>query len=176
MRPGYPPPATVLKRGMPIKASEYVLCLYARRDEAVEYTRETIAGPNGWSPAEHNCHDNVKAIAEMDSRYSPVNGWLVCDYGDEVAFIAHSILHDNDGRFIDITPPDGRPIRQYPFLIDDDEGYWPMANYSKTLYPLLLKCPAHDRSPKEIRRMVDETHAETHRHLFGGGTDGDGES
>jgi len=161
---------------MPIDASDCVRRLYERRGEAVEYTRETIAGPNGWSPTEHNCHDNVEAIAEMDSRYSPVHGWLVCDYGDEVAFIAHSILHDNDGRYIDVTPPDGRPIRQYPFLIDDDDGYWSMADYSKGLDPLLLKCPAHDRSPEEIRRMVDETHAETHSHLFGGGKDDVGDT
>jgi hypothetical protein len=92
--------------------------LYKRRHEAIAVPFGTIEGGE-WQPYRNECHRNVTLWCRYNPQYDAVRGWIVADYSDVglYKFFAHSVLHDQDGKLIDITP-NPSPYR-YPFLRHD---------------------------------------------------------
>src|SRR5438552_1049877 len=97
--------------------SEYAARLYARRGDAVTI-RDVRVQIGDWMPIPQDCHGNVATWIEYDKKSKPVYGWLVADYSGigSVSFFAHSIVENEEGELLDITP-NLLPYR-YPFIRD----------------------------------------------------------
>lgn len=109
----------------PLDPQEIGRRLYARRGEAV-ITKFAKAQIGDWKPNEHECHGNVTTWCEHHGKHKPVRGWLFFDYEDilpHVRFTAHSVIEDESGDLVDITP--SRASQPYPFIRaeEDDETF-----------------------------------------------------
>lgn len=95
--------------------SAYAVNLVSRLNEARYLPRAEMQGGN-WQPQPNMCHHNVTEYCELDSRFSPVRGWLFFDLPNEsyYKFVAHSVLKFPDGSIMDITPSNAGA--EYPFL------------------------------------------------------------
>jgi len=103
---------------------DYAAELYDRRGEGVIAPRQVIV-TGDFQPQPNQCHDNAVLLAQYDGRYTAAHGWL---YFDLVAparykrFAAHSVVENEHGQLIDVTPAPG--VALYPFirsgLSDDD--------------------------------------------------------
>jgi hypothetical protein len=92
--------------------------LYERRNEAVSIRRVRMRGGD-WQPDPNQCHRNVTLWCGWYPIYTAVRGWLVADYVDigRYRFFAHSIVENETGDLMDITP---NPASwSYPFLKHD---------------------------------------------------------
>ena len=95
--------------------------LYARRTEGV-ITRLAKAPPiENWRAREHECHWNVTNWCAFHPEHKPVRGWLY--FPLLVQFNTHSVIENEDGELVDITPT--RSSDQYPFIRaeEDEAGY-----------------------------------------------------
>ena len=96
--------------------------LYARRKEGV-VTKIASVEIGDWKPSEHECHGNVTTWCERNPQHKPVRGWLFFDFDDyfpHVRFVAHSVIEDENGNLIDITPVIS--FSRYPFIrAEEDE-------------------------------------------------------
>ncbi len=94
--------------------------LFRRRHETVPLKPGRVRDSN-WQPEPRQCHLNVEIWCDRQPKYTVVRGWLVADYSDEGVynFMPHSVIEDNKGNLIDITPtPMPCP---YPFLRHTEE-------------------------------------------------------
>ena len=126
--------------------TDYGRRLYERIQEAFDYDYEIVGVGEHWQPEAGMCHDNAATLSELDPTYRAVRGWLVCDYGANIGFISHSIVQDNDGRYIDLTPPKTILPWKYPFLTDGGEHYWEVSDYLARQPKQILNYPAEGRS------------------------------
>ena len=99
--------------------------LFARRSEAVIANYEQVS-VGDWQPTEHECHANVTYWCEFNTNYKVVRGWLYFDFGNCMRFVrftAHSVVEDENGLLIDITPTKASTL--YPFIRaeEDEEAF-----------------------------------------------------
>lgn len=94
--------------------------LYERRQEAAVVPFDERRGAD-WAPVENQCHYNVDRWVSEHPGTRAVRGWLVFDFEKTsmglvhvVRFTPHSVVEDEDGRLVDITPSGAS--RRYPFL------------------------------------------------------------
>lgn len=110
--------------------AKYAESLYARIDECQHIKRETIQ-LNDWQPVQNQCHANAMILETYGEGFSAVHGWLYLDYAgqtDFVRFVAHSVVKDQQGYLLDITPA-AIGAAHYPFIT---------ANLSNTEYEAVL--------------------------------------
>jgi len=102
-----------------ISRNEMAASLYKRRQMAVRIRRACVRSGD-WQPEPKKCHRNVEVWCSRHPNYMAVQGWLVADY-EELGiyqFFAHSVVEDETGNLIDITP---NPMPySYPFLRHDE--------------------------------------------------------
>ena len=149
-----------------IDLNEYASRLYARRHEAFDPDDRVVRGFDAWEPKPQFCHDNVSRFVGENSEYAAVHGWLVSDRADHFAFIAHSIIRDSAGVYINITHPPVSLPWKYQFLKDDDPDYWAIADSASRG---TIEYPAEGRSAEEIdarRREMDDENATALRKLL----------
>jgi hypothetical protein len=59
-----------------------------------------------WRPEPAQCHENVNAWVRNRPQYRTVRGWLVSEQGPGLYWLtAHSVVCDQQGKLLDITPP-----------------------------------------------------------------------
>lgn len=112
------------------KLAKYAQALYARKHECQIVPRDIIT-LNDWQPVQNQCHANVLILETYGQGYSAVHGWLYIDYdgkADFVRFVAHSVLMNDAGKLIDVTPAFAGS-EPYPFI---------SANISNTEYEDML--------------------------------------
>ncbi|WP_157158015.1 hypothetical protein [Bradyrhizobium genomosp. III] len=71
---------------------------------------------------EHDCHRNVDLFVSQNAGHRTVRGWLIFDFRNLfllglqpiVRFTAHSLIENEQGQKIDITP--SRASQPYPFI------------------------------------------------------------
>jgi hypothetical protein len=108
-------------------SEELAARLYQRRHEAIRLRRARLRGI-GWQPEAQECHRNAEIWCKLCSGFRHVQGWLVADYGYQTQFIAHSVVENEKGELVDITPNDLG--RDYLFL-RHQEGDGDFANFEK---------------------------------------------
>lgn len=89
--------------------------LYERRHRAVVVPFRDCSGLD-FQPTEQDCHANVGHWCRIHPEQEPVRGWLVIEHLDRgyCRFVAHSVVGDQNGRLLDLTPPG--VAQRYPFL------------------------------------------------------------
>lgn len=93
----------------------YFEALWLCRTHAVRPVRRTVVFRDGTAPRPSDCHANAARWASEDSETVPVHGWLVeCDDGYHLRLAAHSLVRDQEGTFIEITPTGPYDL---PFLV-----------------------------------------------------------
>lgn len=96
----------------------YAADLWARRTEGVKvpYRRVQIGSS---VPQPNQCHGNAQIWVANNPKHRHVRGWLFFDLMRR--FAAHSVVEDEDGQLIDITPT--LAIDVYPFIrhVGDDQ-------------------------------------------------------
>ena len=97
----------------------YATRLFERRDEGIIPIKLKVS-IGDWQPIVNKCHQNVTDLCDKDNRYTPVRGWLCFDLAplEQIKFIAHSVVRDEDGTLYDITPV--CVPRQYPFIVAEE--------------------------------------------------------
>lgn len=72
-------------------------------------------------PLPHECHRNAEAWVALHPAHRVVRGWLVYDYSlsavPMMRFQAHSVVEDDEGQLIDVTPHEARgptPFLRHP--------------------------------------------------------------
>ncbi|MNV70006.1 hypothetical protein D3C71_1629440 [compost metagenome] len=96
--------------------------LFARSPEAEVVSRQALSLPD-WTPQARLCHDNCDIWVSRNENWRRVRGVLIFDtrqFGF-IRFVAHSVVANPDGDFIDITPCDatGYPFLEYLGSIDE---------------------------------------------------------
>ncbi|QWE10246.1 hypothetical protein [Polynucleobacter sp. es-EL-1] len=104
---------------------DYAKALYDRRNEAIYIPKVNVELPN-WKPQINRCHDNCAEWYLNNPNCEIVHGWLSIDLTaiGFYRFIAHSVIKNLDGSFIDITP--SLIQTNYPFLkgsLDSDQYF-----------------------------------------------------
>jgi len=149
----------------------YFQKLFGRINEAFVVERHIIGDNLGWEPNPRECHRNVERLVGARPEYRPVHGWLICDYGDRVQFIAHSIVRSTEGKYIDITPVERSLPWTNPFLIDCSADYWAIEQelYLNPVNPTpgTIVVPALTRTREEIDRISRKVDAETRTYIAG---------
>ena len=140
-----------------IDLNEYARRLYARKHEAFDIEDRLVRGFDGWEPKPQFCHGNVARFVAENPEYTAVHGWYVSDRADHFAFLAHSIVQDSNGVYINITNPPNSVHWKYQFLEDDDPDYWVIADGASRG---TIGCFAEGRSQKEIDARLREMDAE----------------
>lgn len=95
----------------------YATRLYERRDEGT-ITRFARASIGDWTPSQRNCHENVTMWCTRNPAHRSVRGWLFFDFDwnlDFVRFTAHSVIRNENGELVDITP--SLASQPYPFIV-----------------------------------------------------------
>ena len=110
---------------LPTDSQEIGRRLYARREEGV-ITNFAKVKIGDWRPTEHECHRNVTTWCEHQTDHKPVRGWLLFDFDNFLPFVrftAHSVIEDENGDLVDITPTRGS--QPYPFICaeEDEEAF-----------------------------------------------------
>ena len=110
----------------PQDIKKYVEFLFENRGNGVIVPRGEIDG-SGWKPKLKDCHNNVDTLCKYRSEFKPARGWLFYDLGyeaDYVMFQQHSVVVEESGSLIDITP--NNAVDNYPFLYvkESDEQYF----------------------------------------------------
>ena len=110
--------------------TELAARLYARVSEAIPL-RMVEARIGECKPEPQRCHANAVTWAEYNPGFKAVHGWLCADYRvlGKVAFIAHSVVEDQAGELLDITPVHPVIRWRYPFLRDER----PTADYLRMI-------------------------------------------
>lgn len=94
----------------------YASQLYTRVGEGIVVPRVRIQ-LDEWKPQPRLCHQNVFTWIEKVPGQKAVHGWLYFDFGGYlpiVRFTAHSVVEDQKGELLDITPI--LTPREYPFV------------------------------------------------------------
>jgi hypothetical protein len=102
------------------RLAKYAASLYARIHER-QWVKREIIQLNGWQPAQNHCHANSMILETYGEGFSAVHGWLYLDYdytADFVRFIAHSVVTNQQGQLIDITPY-AAEARHFPFITSE---------------------------------------------------------
>jgi len=97
--------------------AKYAQALYARKHEC-QFVPKKIIELNDWQPVQNQCHSNVLILETYGKGYAAVHGWFYLDYNgktDFVRFVAHSVLQDEAGKLIDVTPA-FHGSENYPFI------------------------------------------------------------
>lgn len=113
------------------KLRQYVKSLYERREEGLYVARQPIR-LDDWQPSPNHCHANTLILESYGRGLSAVHGWLYMDFEgsrDYVRFIAHSVIRDQSGNLIDVTPAATVSAPLYPFI---------RANVTNTEYEMML--------------------------------------
>ena len=98
------------------KLAKYAQSLFARRHEGVLVKQQTIHLEQ-WQPTQNHCHANAMILETYGEGFSALHGWLYLDFeghADFVRFVAHSVVMNNQGELLDITPAAG--VAHYPFI------------------------------------------------------------
>ena len=85
--------------------AEYESAVCARVDEAIRVPFRRVSLPD-WSPKVAECHQNTDAWVRANPGVAAVRGWVTYASfgGDSVGLTAHSIVRDQSGVLVDITP------------------------------------------------------------------------
>lgn len=116
--------------------AKYAASLYARLHECQWVKREVIE-LDGWQPLQHQCHANTMILETYGQGFSAVHGWLYLDYdgkADFVRFVAHSVVMNQQGQLIDVTPL-AVETAQFPFITCGLSNH----DYEATLDALIKK-------------------------------------
>lgn len=114
----------------------YAASLYARLHERQWVTREIIK-LDGWQPLKNQCHANTIILETYGQGFTAVHGWLYLDYdgkADFVRFVAHSVVMNQQGRLLDVTPA-ADETTQFPFITSGLSS----VDYEATLDALINK-------------------------------------
>ena len=113
-------------RNYPQEIVKYVEFLFANREAAgVIPTGATEC--EGWQPRLNDCHNNVDAWCRGNKEFKPARGWLFYSLGyeaDYVMFQQHSVLVDDAGRLVDITPSMAEDNYPFIYVVDPDEQFF----------------------------------------------------
>lgn len=102
--------------------SELLQRLFALRDTGT-IAQWADAAAEDWKPDLNECHRNADIVAgRSPDGWTAIRGWFVNDlslaeligFRSHIAFIAHSVVADQEGKLFDITP--SRASKQYPFI------------------------------------------------------------
>ena len=77
--------------------------LYRRRSEAF-HVNQILLSKDEPPALRGQCHDNVNGYVARHPNCKRVRGWLIGNHVFFVYFNAHSIVENEDGHLIDITP------------------------------------------------------------------------
>lgn len=124
------------------KLAKYAQALYARKHEC-QLVPKQIIHLDEWQPVQNQCHSNVLILETYGKGYSAVHGWLYIDYdgkADFVRFVAHSVLINQQGKLIDVTPA-FTGSEHYPFISANVSNI----EYEAILNSLLKKYGTTDR-------------------------------
>lgn len=116
-------------------AYEAVICEEQRNAKVVPF-KTVVLGD--WKPVASKCHDNVNTWLRSTPRHSAVRGWVFykeCVIPTEGSFsvgcefTAHSVVRDEKGVLIDITPvPDEKLRSSMRFILHpgNEDVFWKM--------------------------------------------------
>jgi hypothetical protein len=85
----------------------------------VPYVERTLSG---WAPMYNECHGNADYWVLNTLNSKSVRGWLFFDMRPLLGFVkftAHSVIEDQGGMLVDITP--SRASQAYPFIRHADD-------------------------------------------------------
>jgi len=97
----------------PLNDDDYFSGLCSRLPGGTDRVEPFEVSIEDWRPEPGKCHDNVDVFVRSSRpQYRPVRGWLVSEQGAGVYWLAaHSVVCDQYGNLLDITPPISDPAR-----------------------------------------------------------------
>jgi hypothetical protein len=110
----------------PKELSNYIRYLFDNRENSIIVPAGEIDGGE-WQPRLNDCHNNVDRWCAHNKEFKPARGWLFYDLGYEADFVMfqqHSVLADDKGRLIDITPTKASDSFPFIYVSETDEQYF----------------------------------------------------
>jgi len=118
--------------------------VHGRRATAYVLERRQIEYRDGSRPRENDCHANAVRWAAEAPGLVPIHGWLIETESQwQVTLVAHTVVSDEAGRLIDVTPM-AIPVRR--FLVDRGSAAdffrrlprcntvsWPVLNWTEAM-------------------------------------------
>lgn len=87
--------------------------VHQRRATACLLERVEVEYRDGRRPRENDCHANAVRWAAENLGLVPVHGWLIeAEDPCQIRLLAHTVVSDEAGRFIDVTPM-SNPVRRF---------------------------------------------------------------